>query len=303
MYYIGTDAGGTKTHTIISDGKEVLHEERSGPANYNVVGWDTAVKNIIDSITACIEKVDASGKDIALCVGMSGANNPDEQKEAKRRISKALESYNLLSFQLFNDTIIALESGTQHRNAIALICGTGSNCYGRNVDGEEVWVGGLDYLLSDEACGYMLGLQALHAATKSMDGRSDKTLIETEVYKQLKVLSMKEAARIIYAERWKKNDVARMSICIFYAAAQGDKIAIQIVDQAINEALIMAQTAARKLNMTEFDLICVGGLFAERYFADPFKEKYQALFPGALIKYPQHPPAWGAVTLAKAATE
>jgi N-acetylglucosamine kinase-like BadF-type ATPase len=297
MYYIGVDAGATKTHTILSDGKVIIIEDRTGPANPRSTGWDESIINITSGIKNVIQKSNTLGNEIKVCIGMAGVNSPQHESEALRRIEEITGKSSKIHVKVTNDTHIALESGSQQKNAIALICGTGANCYGRNLKGEEVHVGGLDYILSDEASGYMIGLQGLKAATKSMDGRIAKSKIESLLTKYLHISSMKDAEEQIYS-KWKKKDIAACAYAVFLAGAQNDPAALQIISETVDEAILMLRTMIQKLDLIKADCVCVGGLFAEELFKTQFEQRAHKEFAGLNLIYPSHTPAWGAVMIA-----
>ncbi len=299
MYYIGVDAGATKTHAILSDGEEIIAQDIQGPANHRVVGWETATKNILLSIKNVIETVFASDEDLHIFVGMAGVNYDSEKLEAQKKLRPYLKKYSVRTLHIVNDTLIALRSGTQAKNATVLICGTGSNCYAHNEQGEEVWIDGLDYILSDEASGYAIGLKGLHAATKSMDRRIKKTLIEKLICEKLEVHSMQQAEKIIYSENWSKKEIAACAYCVFDAAEEGDEAAQHIITEAVHEAILMLETAMRRLRVRHSECVCVGGLFTEKLFKKEFEHQVHTKQVNVHLSYPTHPPAWGAILLAQ----
>jgi len=61
------------------------------------------------------------------------------------------------------DYVLGVDGGSDSKNGIMIICGTGSNCFGVNEEGKEAKVNGWDYILGDEGSGYEIGIKALGA--------------------------------------------------------------------------------------------------------------------------------------------
>jgi hypothetical protein len=61
----------------------------------------------------------------------------------------------------------------------------------------------------------------------------------------------------------------------------------------------MLTTAARRLNVTAVDCVCVGGLFSEALFKSTFESQCTVQAPLLKLIFPTDAPAWGAVQLAK----
>lgn len=75
---------------------------------------------------------------------MSG-NDSYEDKNIYRRIifNSKIKNYLIPTKTIvYNDTRIGLAAGSNSKNSIMIICGTGSNCYGINEKGEEAKANG-----------------------------------------------------------------------------------------------------------------------------------------------------------------
>ncbi len=303
-YYLGVDAGGTKTHTIIVDEVDhILGEYTSGPGNPTSIGIEAAIDNIFESIIAAKLKAEKETgiKNISIissCIGLAGLDTDKDRETLTNVLEKLFNKLHLDPPVILNDIQIGLKSASDNKNAVAIICGTGSNCFGHNAQGEEVRVGGLEYLLSDEASGYYMGYKALRLAAKSYDGRVQKTALEELITKELKVDNMREAKNIV--QNFTKKDFAALVYLIFDACRHNDWAALQIVDETVEEGFLMIHTAAKKLNFTDnFDVVYIGGLFENSNFNKKMTDKIQKEFPLANVILHNRTPAWGAVKIAR----
>ncbi|MDQ3099023.1 MAG: hypothetical protein M3Q44_04735 [bacterium] len=303
-YYLGVDAGGTKTHTLIVDeNDQIVGEYTSGPGNPTSIGIEEAIDNIFESIIAAKLKAEqGTGRKqlpiISSCIGLAGLDTDKDKVILTSVLEKLFYKLKLKTPIIVNDVQIGLKSATDNKNAMAIICGTGSNLFGQNDQGKEVKVGGLEYLLSDEASGYYIGYKALRLAAKSYDGRVKKSVLEDLIVSELQVENMRDAKNIV--QNYKKKDFAHLVYIVFEAFRQGDWGAIQIVNETVEEGFLMIKTAVDKLKYTKsFDIVYIGGLFENTNFATKMSEKIHSEFPLANIIFHKKAPAWGAIQMAK----
>lgn len=303
-YFIGVDAGGTKTHTIIVDeNKNLISEYHTGPGNYLSVGLEKASENIFESIM--IARLEAETKlkikemEIAnSCIGLASLDTPKDLEILSEALTKVFVRLKLPDPILINDTQTALISGTSNRNALVIICGTGSNCYARNADNEQVWIDGNDYLLGDMASGYEMGRQALRYALQSFDKRIKFTILEKMICEQLKIDSIVEAKNTVYSPQFTKKEMGQLSYLVFNAWDQNDWAAREIVTNVEQNAYNIISTAISRLKLNNFDIVLNGGLFNHKAFYEPLVQKINQTFnPEKIIKL-EKSPAWGAAQIA-----
>jgi len=149
-YILGVDGGGTKTIVQVADlSGEVIAESESGSSNYKSVGIKIAKENINKAISKAIDMLDNLKKFTfkSACFGLSG-NDSCEDRNIYHKIifeSKIKDYLSSAKTIICNDTRIGLAAGSNSKNGVMIICGTGSNCYGTNEEGKEAKVGGWDY--------------------------------------------------------------------------------------------------------------------------------------------------------------
>ena len=193
-----------------------------------------------------------------------------------------------------NDTRLGLEIGSNSRNKIILIAGTGTNCFGVNEDGKQVGSSGWDYILADEGSGYDIGLKALKAIMRDYDGRGEKTLLSSTVLKELNLKKVLDLIKWAYnGPIYSKSKIAALAKTVCMTAIMEDKKSIDIMTEAAEEALTSVITVAKKLGFKnkDFILIIVGGLFnCKKYFKniliDKLKERFPKISFTPLIKKP-----------------
>lgn len=157
-YFLGIDGGASKTQVwCVDENNQVVGKGLSGPTNLSSTNHLDAQRNFQEALTQATSDLPAPVIIEKAVLGLSGFDVPEEQQRAKDVFSPAFMDVQLNAWTIVNDSLIALESGSQNPNALVLISGTGSNCMGRNDHGNMAHVGGMDYLLSDEGSGYAIG--------------------------------------------------------------------------------------------------------------------------------------------------
>jgi N-acetylglucosamine kinase-like BadF-type ATPase len=302
-YFLGVEGGGSKTNILLTDQNEnKLAENTTGPSNYHVVGIEGVVNTIIQGIHVCLDHAVIQPQDVAaICMGLAGLNTQTDRDILDTALTPKLQQINLPQPTLVNDAVISLVSAAEKPNAVLLISGTGSNCYGVNEQGEEVWVGGLEQLLSDDGSGYMIGAKALRVATQSMDGRIPHSILEDLVLQKLQVPNMREASRIVQSPAFTKTKVAELAPVVFEAEQKGDIAAKKIIQESINEAYIMVSTAVKRLGLEtkEFDFVLTGSISHTEVFNKPLINMLKSEYHKINITSREKPPLMGAIKLAK----
>ena len=306
---LGMDGGATKTRTMVLNTKGgKVSESVSGPTNYKTVGKETTRKNIIGPVLGLISKISQSSNDKQLffessCFGFSGCDIESDVKVYKKIIfqSSLGKFLNPDKTIICNDSKIGLEAGSDNKNRIMLICGTGSNCYGINESGQEAYANGWEYILGDEGSGYSIAIKALRAIMKAYDGRGKKTKLSEMVLTHLKLSSEPELVRWTYGDDMTKDNISSIAPIVCQAAEDQDKISMNILKEEAEEAEISVSTVARKIKLKDkdFDLVLVGSLFkCKKYFTKILEDSLKKQFDKINIKNLVKKPVEGAIKLA-----
>jgi len=300
-YVLAVDGGGTKTHVWCADlaGKKV-GEGLSGPTSLTATSVGEASLNLVEGVRQATQDLPPGWSIQKLAMGLAGVDTLTEVAEATNVFKEALGYLKIENIVIVNDIVAALRSGTDQKNAVAVISGTGSNCFGQNAEGQTAKVGGMDFLLTDEGSGYAVGIEVLHAAVKSFDGRITKSQLETLVAQNFHVSNIADLKNVVYHPLISKTDVAQLSKVWAEAQANGDETAKEILDQAVSDLQHYVQTAAIKLNLTEkmFDCVLVGGMFEIEYVRSSMDKVLHQSCPHVNVVFPSEPPVAGALKLA-----
>ncbi|MFC5453178.1 N-acetylglucosamine kinase [Paenibacillus aestuarii] len=297
-YYLGVDAGGSKTYTLITDelGK-IIGKGEAGNGNHQT-GVERARANITSSVEMALQQAGLTREEIAFAFfGLAGADRPIDYTVLRPMIAEL----GFVRHAIDCDTMIALRAGTTQPFGVVLICGTGTNSAGRNRQGEFYQCGGFTYQFGDFGGGGTLAVEAFRSVIRAWDGREQPTLLTELLLKELNYRSVQEMFDDFMDHN--KRVPLHTAKLLFQAAEQGDEVACRIL-RIQGEELGKAATAViRRLHMEQetFDVVLAGSIVSRG--DGPFVQHYidQAVLeaaPLAKIVKLNVEPVVGAVWLA-----
>lgn len=298
-FFLGVDGGGTKTQTAICDETgQILGVGQAGASGIDSAGAETATANIGAAIAAARAQAQLPATPFAgIFFGMAGVVS-EADRAIIRTIARTLQLGEAIGID--HDIRISLAGGLSGRLGIALIAGTGSSCFGLNERGERWQAGGWGHLISDEGSSYWFGANAIRLAMGAYDGRWQSSLLEP-VRRRLGLAEMTDIHYRLYTQGLAKAEIAAFAPLIFEAAAAGDPLAQQLIEQGTRDLAHMVRAVAHHLGwaMTGCEVTLTGGLWrAGEPVLTPFRRALADLLPAARITMPELPPIYGACVLA-----
>jgi N-acetylglucosamine kinase-like BadF-type ATPase len=300
-YLLAVDGGGTKTKVLCADESGVVvGEGLSGPTNLTATTVGAASFNLREGIRQATENLPEGWNISRMVIGLAGMDTSSEHNKAHHIFEQVLTHFRIGEVKLVNDIEIALESGTDKSDAVALISGTGSNCFARSAEGKHTQVGGMDFLLTDQGSGYAIGRAVLRRAVSSYDGRIERTMLEDLVCQHFKLPSIGELKDSVYHPLLSKPEIAGLSKVCSVAFEKNDSVARIILEDAVNELYLMVSTAMTKLGITDrqVDMVMVGGVTTIPFIQERLTEKLTTLCPKISIIRPDAQPVTGALKMA-----
>lgn len=251
-YFVGVDGGGTKTALVActADGQKVA-SAACGPLNYNFIGLDAALENLTEGIAAL-----GLPKESIVAVGIG---DPSIDDEAESPVAKefAARATALLGVPVYvrSDAYMTLFALTGGKKAgVLIISGTGSMAIGENDAHEIAVVGGWGRLSGDEGSGYYIGREGICAALRAFDGVAPQTKLTAAALAYFDVCAPRDLISAFYGENG--PDVAGFSRCVAKCAAEGDKVAQNILLDAAHH---LSRYASVLIERTKADLLGVWG--------------------------------------------
>lgn len=252
---LAIDAGGTSTRAVLiaADGSCVGYG-RSGGGNPVSWGLDAAVRSVAAAVSEAVRDgrelgalpaseagpVRPAGPAVLAMAGSGGASTSEPWVAALADVGVHA------SVVFESDLLATFCAGTPESDGYAVVAGTGASAI-RVIGGAvDRTADGLGWLLGDDGSGFWIGRRAVRAAMAELDGRGPATALSASVLDALGIRrdaggrdgwpeSLRLAAGALY--RMRPVELARFAAVTLSAAAEGDRVAGGILDEAKDRLL------------------------------------------------------------------
>ncbi|PIR43239.1 hypothetical protein COV24_03755 [candidate division WWE3 bacterium CG10_big_fil_rev_8_21_14_0_10_32_10] len=300
-YLLSIDGGSStvKAGVINIETGEIQKEiSANNPLNYNTIR-----NKKFNTLRIILTEAGKEHKINSMIMGVSGIDNNIEKRIAIKTINNYLKKntkYKKIKLVVVNDIDLVIENIDREDNKIAIIAGTGSNCFGVNKKGDTAKSGGLGELLTDQGSGYYIGLEALKETVKSYDGRSKKTELESRVLRYFRIYDVKDLKNKVNKKDFTKKDIARLTLEVVKCYIEKkDFTCKNILKNASYELFLHINAVANKLNMNNFVIIESGSIFKIPYLKKNFEKYVLTKYDEATFYIPTTPTYYGGYYLAK----
>lgn len=297
LYFLGIDVGGTKTHALIADEQgQAVGLGHAGAGNYEVVGWDGLTAALRRATEEALASADVTKSDIAGAgFGIAGYDWPGEREPHLRSIATLDLS---CPFVLENDTMIGLVAGAPKGWGVGVVAGTGCNCWGRDAEGREGRVTGEGGLFAEYGGGGDLVYRAIQSISLAWSLRGPETALTEAFIAQVGAVDVDDLLEGLVLGRYAPS--ADLAPLVFRVAAEGDPVAIEIIQWAGRELGGLAVGVIRQLGLeaAEVDVVRIGSLFnGSPLLSEAMLATVQAVAPKARLLRLSAPPVVGGVLL------
>jgi N-acetylglucosamine kinase-like BadF-type ATPase len=297
-YFLGVDVGATKTHALIAEENgQVCGFGEAGPGNHEGVGYDgltaavrTATEQAVAQAGISIDQVAGAG------FGVAGYDWPSEREPTLN----AIQALGLNApFEAVNDTIVGLLAGAPEGWGVAVVAGTGCNGWGWDRDHHCVGrMTGMGWPMAEAAGASELVAEAIRFVARDWSLRGPSTRLTRAFVEFIGARDAEDLLEGITQERYFVG--ADAAPLVFRVAAEGDRVAQQLIEWAGRELGSLAIGVIRQLGIEslEFDVVLVGSLYdgGPRLTAT-MRQTVHAVAPGARFVRLTAPPVVGGVLL------
>jgi N-acetylglucosamine kinase-like BadF-type ATPase len=297
-YYLGVDVGSTKTCALIADESGYpVGVGYSGPGNHQTVGYDGMYSALKESLNRALtaakvtkDKIFGSG------FGISGYDWPSDKPQMLDTIARLKLGSQL---EIYNDAILGLAAGAEQGWGIAVVSGTGCNCWGWDRDRKKIGrVTGMGDLTGEAAGSSELVYRAMQRVSHAWTKRGPETDLSQGFVEYIGAKNIEDLVEGYTTFRYKID--GRAAPLIFQIAESGDEVACDLVHWAGSELGELAKAVIRQLDFQalEFEVVMVGSMYeAGSMLINPMRESIVQLAPGARLVKLDVPPVVGAVLL------
>ena len=260
-YFLGVDAGGTKTRAVVADATgAVLGAGEAGAGNWQAVGAEEAGEAVRGAANRALAEAGVA----AAAVGgsffaLAGVRLTGEHAVMGEQTARlGLGGVRVVGGDLAAAHAGALAGGV----GVVVIAGTGSAAWGRDAAGDTAQAGGWGWLVDDKGGAYWLALRGLAAACEAEDGRGAATGLGERAGAFFGAPGLREILRELHAGKRDRAAVAGFAREVRAAAEAGDAVARTLVQEAGAELLRLAEAVRGRLaaGAGDFPLAVTGGL-------------------------------------------
>jgi N-acetylmuramic acid 6-phosphate etherase len=319
--FLGIECGATRSSFVMThDEPTVYWQGNFGPANLRLL-TDAQLFRHFHAIGHSLPKP------AAVAIAMAGSRTEADRERIRRAAAKVWPG---IPCYATNDLESALEAadgpidhsgyskrrrhlGARFRSAesrdtdrmeriprVLVLSGTGSCCFGRTWNGKTAKIGGWGQILGDKGSGFEIGLRALKAVVYYYDRDGEWSKLGQHI---LRKLELNEPDDLIgWVQTAAKDQIASLSMEVFNAWAERDKIAADILEGAAHSLAGDAASCARRLvkagALVQF-VMAGGVLLKQPRFAKKVASLLLRLWSNAIVTPLKCESVWGAVHLAK----
>jgi N-acetylglucosamine kinase-like BadF-type ATPase len=296
-YFLGVDAGGTKTDFVLGDETRTLARVRTGTIKRMRANEETTAANLKDALR---QLTAASGVEMEAvarcCIGAAGETVALVTDWLRRAFAERVGG----ELILLGDVEIALDAAFFGGRGVLVLAGTGSNVAGRAAEGRIVTAGGWGPAMADQGSGHFLGLEGLRRGFLAIDEQRTTALL-ARAQEHWKLGSLGEL--IEFANANPAPDFSALAPLVVECAEQGDAVAQEVLAQGGAELAMLAGLVIERMRRMEagekFEppAVAVTGSVLERVaplhaaFASSLRARYAGI---ALLDAPVDP-AMGAL--------
>jgi N-acetylglucosamine kinase-like BadF-type ATPase len=296
-YFLGVDTGATKSHALIADEHgRALGFGKSGPGNYEAVGWDgmrqalhTITTQALASAGITRERITGAG------FGIAGYDWPAEREPTER----AIDSLGLSApYGLVNDTIVGLLAGATEGWGVVVVAGTSNNCRGRDRQGLEGRVTGCGPWFAEYGGSGELVGRAVQVVSLAWSKRGPATRLTEAFIERTGASDVMDLLEGLALERYRLSAAA--APLVFQVAAEGDAVARETIRWAGRELGNLANGIIRQLGLEtlDFEVVLAGSMYnGGPMLIDAMRETIHEAAPGARLVRLTAPPVVGGVLL------
>ncbi len=297
-YFLGVDIGNSKSHALITSetglaagygeaacgSPEALGYEGMGEVLQAILGQALAMAGL------SMNQITGAG------FGVAGYDWPSQTGPIRLKIDSILAPST--PYGLVNDTLLGLLAGSTNGFGLAVVAGTGCNCWGINPQGQIGRVTGEGSAFAEWGSGGDVAGMALQAVSKAWSKRGPETRITQALIYHFgapDVLSLLEgiARRRYHLE-------SKDALLVVQLAREGDAQAVEILAWNGLQLADLACGVIKQLALERdnFEIVLIGSLFeCGDLIIEPMRKVVASLAPGARLVHLPAKPVIGGVVL------
>ncbi|MCL1788124.1 MAG: N-acetylglucosamine kinase, partial [Defluviitaleaceae bacterium] len=192
-YVLGVDGGNTKTDYFLFDVEgNYVGSLRDGTCSHEAVGYESAESLLNARIRQLLSMHGLRMDDVkAGAFGLAGIDNHYQHG----RFMEIIGRMGIPHFAVDNDSFLGIFAGTSTGHGVCSINGTGTVAGGIDPLGHRLQVGGIGYLVGDDAGGSYIAHSGVRAVYDSFFRCGEKTLMTEPIFK---IMGIQDPSELMY---------------------------------------------------------------------------------------------------------
>ena len=244
-YFLGVDAGGTKTEFVVGDETRELARVRTGTLQRLRTDAQTAKANLEEGLRGLTATSGVSMQSIQrCCIGTSGETVPLVVDWLRQAFDGEVSG----ELIVVGDVEVALDSVFSGGRGVLVLAGTGSNVAARSAGGAIVTAGGWGPAMADQGSAQFLGREGLRRGFLAIDQQRPSRLLDAV----MNCWNLGTIGELIeQANANPAPDFSRVAPLVADCAAQGDKVAQEVLEQGGADLAYLAGLLVERLRDLE----------------------------------------------------
>lgn len=295
--YLGIDIGATKSHALLADENgQALGFAHAGPGNHEVVDYPGLIAVLNDLTTRALAQAGLEKSQVAGAgFGVAGYDWPSERQptlEAIATIGLACP------VEAVNDTVIGLLAGVSRGWGVAVVGGTGDNCWGWDAQRRTAHMTGDGLVMAERGGGGSVVFRAMQHVARAWGQRGPQTALSQAFIAHTGAKSVDDLLEGLVLGWYHLG--AGAAPVVAQTAAAGDPLAQDALRWAAEGLADMAAGVIRQLNLQDSDVevVQIGSMFkAGPHYVASFQAAVRLIAPQAQFVRLEAPPVTGGVLL------
>jgi N-acetylglucosamine kinase-like BadF-type ATPase len=244
-YFLGVDAGGTKTEFLLGDETRELSRIRTGTIKRMRANEETTEANLVGALGQLTAATGVSMRSITrCCIGTAGETVPLVADWLRQAFARHVGG----ELILIGDVEVALDACFFGQRGVLVLAGTGSNVAGRAANGKIVTAGGWGPAMADQGSGHFLGREGLRRGFLAIDRQLPSRVLDlAREYWNLGSLG----ELIEFANANPAPDFSQLAPLVAACAEQNDPAALEVIEQGGVDLANLASLAIERIRRME----------------------------------------------------
>jgi len=297
-YVLGVDGGNTKTDYFLFDVTgNYVGSLRDGTCSHEAVGYESAESLLNARIRQLLTMHGLKMSDVrAGAFGLAGIDNHYQHS----RFTEIIGRMGIPDFAVDNDSFLGIFAGTSQGHGVCSINGTGTVAGGIDPSGGRLQVGGIGYLVGDDAGGSYIAHSGVRAVYDSFFRCGEKTIMTEPIFK---IMGITDPSELMYGIGNMEAELGKAEVTriVFAAAGMDDGPALMILDESARQLAKTGAGCARNLDFgKDIEVVLAGSVWVKAespVLFNRYRKYMEDFLPGKNLSFNllREPPATGAV--------